>query len=252
MGPEVAFRARLRAGSSAFRAPDLTHFRTDSTWNREEKATAVAEISAELEVRRRDLRRRLSRHLGAAGRRAARKLREADASFSVVKNRLAKRATDGAGAGDARRAPGRADRPDLRPRRRGPRREGDRRLHQGEACSPTRAGSWTVPPWLPTSSARSPASPAWTSLRGQLVGVAASPLTGIVRTLNQLIAGLASQLGQVAEQGLVSGEEPAEPEAGRCGRKLQPRTRPRPRSPRRNRPTIRDFRDRRLSENRRH
>ena len=51
-------------------------------------------------------------------------------------------------------------------------------------------------------------------LRGQLVGLAASPLTGVVRTLNQLIAGLASQLGQVAEQGLVSGESPAaEPEA---------------------------------------
>ena len=28
-------------------------------------------------------------------------------------------------------------------------------------------------------------------LRGQLVGLAASPLTGVVRTLNQLIAGLA-------------------------------------------------------------
>ena len=51
------------------------------------------------------------------------------------------------------------------------------------------------------------------TLRGQLVGLAASPLSGVVRTLNQLLAGLAQQLGQVAEQGLVSGEPPAEPEA---------------------------------------
>ena len=55
-------------------------------------------------------------------------------------------------------------------------------------------------------------------LRGQLVGLAASPLTGIVRTLNQLIAGLASQLGQVAEQGLVGGDAPAgSPAARRSG-----------------------------------
>ena len=47
------------------------------------------------------------------------------------------------------------------------------------------------------------------TLRGQLVGLAASPLSGVVRTLNQLLAGLAQQLGQVAEQGLVSGEAPA-------------------------------------------
>jgi large subunit ribosomal protein L10 len=45
-------------------------------------------------------------------------------------------------------------------------------------------------------------------LHGQLVGTLASPVTGLVRGLNQLIAGLALQLGQIAEQGLVSGEAP--------------------------------------------
>src|SRR4029079_16399286 len=62
------------------------------------------------------------------------------------------------------------------------------------------------------------------ALRGQLVGLAASPLTGLVRTLNQLVAGLAQQLGQVAEQGLVGGdaapaaeEAPAQAEAGAAG-----------------------------------
>ena len=48
-------------------------------------------------------------------------------------------------------------------------------------------------------------------LHAQLVGTAAAPITGLVRGLNQLIAGLAMQLGQIAQQGLVSGE--AEPEA---------------------------------------
>jgi large subunit ribosomal protein L10 len=50
-------------------------------------------------------------------------------------------------------------------------------------------------------------------LTGQLVGTIAAPLTGLVRTLNALISGLALQLGQIAEQGLVSGEAPADQEA---------------------------------------
>jgi large subunit ribosomal protein L10 len=48
--------------------------------------------------------------------------------------------------------------------------------------------------------------PARDVLNGQLVGIMASPVTGLVRGLNQLIAGLAQQLGQIAEQGLVSGQ----------------------------------------------
>jgi large subunit ribosomal protein L10 len=51
--------------------------------------------------------------------------------------------------------------------------------------------------------------PARDVLDGQLVGVLASPVTGVVRLLNQLIAGVAQQLQQIADQGLVSGEEPA-------------------------------------------
>jgi large subunit ribosomal protein L10 len=52
-------------------------------------------------------------------------------------------------------------------------------------------------------------------LHGQLVGLTASPLTGVARGLNALLAGLASQLGQIQEKGLVEGEaepEPAPPE----------------------------------------
>jgi large subunit ribosomal protein L10 len=47
--------------------------------------------------------------------------------------------------------------------------------------------------------------PARDVLHAQLVAMVASPITGLVRTLNALIAGLAIQLGQIAEQGLVGG-----------------------------------------------
>ena len=47
--------------------------------------------------------------------------------------------------------------------------------------------------------------PAREVLHAQLVGVVASPITGLVRGLNALIAGLAIQLGQIVEQGLLPG-----------------------------------------------
>src|SRR2546421_1618642 len=43
-------------------------------------------------------------------------------------------------------------------------------------------------------------------LHGQLVGVIASPITTLVRGLASMISGLAIQLQQIAEQGLVGGE----------------------------------------------
>src|SRR4051794_27765000 len=49
-------------------------------------------------------------------------------------------------------------------------------------------------------------------MHGQLVGMIASPLSGLVRTLNALLSGIAIALGQIQEQGLVTGTEP-EPEA---------------------------------------
>jgi large subunit ribosomal protein L10 len=47
--------------------------------------------------------------------------------------------------------------------------------------------------------------PARDVLHQQLVGMIASPITGLVRGLNALISGLAIQLQQIAEQGLVGG-----------------------------------------------
>jgi large subunit ribosomal protein L10 len=50
-------------------------------------------------------------------------------------------------------------------------------------------------------------------MHGQLVGLVANPLSGLVRTLNALLSGIAIALGQIQEQGLVGGDAPAEPEA---------------------------------------
>ena len=52
--------------------------------------------------------------------------------------------------------------------------------------------------------------PALDVLHGQLVGVIASPITGLVRTLNALLSGVAVQLQQIVEQGLLpAGDAPA-------------------------------------------
>jgi large subunit ribosomal protein L10 len=55
--------------------------------------------------------------------------------------------------------------------------------------------------------------PARDVLHGQLVGMIASPITGLVRVLNALISGLAIQLGQIRDQGLVGGDAAAAEEA---------------------------------------
>jgi large subunit ribosomal protein L10 len=50
-------------------------------------------------------------------------------------------------------------------------------------------------------------------LQGQLVGMLASPITGLVRGLGSLISGLAVALGQIQEKGLVGGGEAQAEEA---------------------------------------
>jgi large subunit ribosomal protein L10 len=56
--------------------------------------------------------------------------------------------------------------------------------------------------------------PAVDVLHGQMVGVLASPITGLVRGLNQLISGLAIALGQIQAEGRLGAEEPPPPEDG--------------------------------------
>lgn len=183
--------------------------------NRDQKQAAVEEISSELESANAVF---AIDYRGISVPQAAElrsKLRESDASFSVVKNRLAKRATDGTDAAAAL----------------------DEHLAGPTALTFIRGDAVVVAKTisdfikandvlaykggLMDGSALAPEQftaiaklPGVDTLRGQLVGLAASPLTGIVRTLNQLVAGLAQQLGQVAEQGLVGGDAaPAAEEA---------------------------------------
>lgn len=135
-------------------------------------------------------------------------LRDADTRFRVVKNRLTLRAADAAGTDT------------LKEHLRGPTAlalvKGDAAL---AAKTLSRLGSeWELlgykgglmdgeelDPDSFTAIARLPGREA---LNAQLAGTVASPLTGLVRGLGSMIQGLALQLGQIAEQGLVSGEAP--------------------------------------------
>jgi len=182
--------------------------------NRDQKQAAVAEISTELEAASAVF---AVDYRGISVPQAAElrsKLRENNASFTVVKNRLAKRATDGTDAAEAI----------------------DEHLVGPTALTFVRGDAVIVAKTisdfikandvlaykggLMDGAALAPEQfsaiarlPGVDALRGQLVGLAASPLSGVVRTLNQLLAGLAQQLGQVAERGLVSGAAPDTPAA---------------------------------------
>jgi len=183
--------------------------------NREQKAAAIAEIADQIResdaVYAVDFR-------GISVPQAATlrsKLRESGATFRVVKNTLTERAADDAGAealkallegptaltfvtGDAAvaaKALAQFNREtDLLAFKGG--------LLDGEALD--------VPQMQ--AIARLPARDV---LYGQLVGMVASPITGVVRGLNALIQGLALQLGQIAEKKesgeIPAGEAPAAP-----------------------------------------
>ena len=141
------------------------------------------------------------------------RLAEADASFRIVKNRLAKLAAESAGT------------------------EGLAELFEGPTAltfvkgDPVTAakaiatfgrehrlldfkgGLMEGAPLGPDQFQEIARLPALEVLHGQLVGVAASPLTGLVRGLGAMLSGVAVALGQIQEKGLIGGEaEPAEPE----------------------------------------
>jgi large subunit ribosomal protein L10 len=177
--------------------------------DREQKAAAVAELTDDLKavdaVFAIDY-RGIS-VTGAAELR--RSLAEADAVFKVVKNRLAKRAAADAGvaeldellvgptaltliSGDAVIAAKALSNFS---------REHDVLAYKGGLMDgePLDVESFTAIARLPGVEV----------LRGQLVGITASPLTGLASGLANLLSGLGRQLSQIAEQGLVSGEAPA-------------------------------------------
>ena len=137
------------------------------------------------------------------------KLREADASFRIVKNTLTERAADQAGA------------------------EGLKELLQGptamtfvrgDAAAAAKAlrdfrratqllefkGGWMNGEALTPEAIDAIAQlPSREVLYGRLVGMVASPLTGLASAMGGLIGGLARQLQAMADQGLVGGDEPA-------------------------------------------
>ena len=139
------------------------------------------------------------------------RLREADATFRVVKNRLTKLAAEKAGEV---RLSELLDGPTALTFVRGDTAQAAKAIstfnkeHDVLAFKGGFMDSLTLDEDTFKSIARLPARPV---LDGQLAGVVASPLTGLVRGLGSMIQGLALQLGQIAEKGLVSGDAPAEP-----------------------------------------
>jgi large subunit ribosomal protein L10 len=136
------------------------------------------------------------------------KLRDVDARFRIVKNSLSERAADKAGA-EA-----------LKPLLQGPTAlalvRGDAALAAKALNDSARAfnvlefkGGVLNGETLSADDVRSIARlPSREVLNAQLVGTIAAPISGLVRTLNALIAGVAIQLQAIADQGLVSVEAP--------------------------------------------
>ena len=182
--------------------------------NREEKSAAIQEISAQIEESEAIF---AVDYRGISVPQAAElrsKLREADASFRIVKNRLTKIAADQVGE---ERLPELLQGPTALTFVRGDTAQAAKAIstfHREHEILAYKGGFMDATS-LDADSFKSIARlPTREVLIGQFAGVVASPLTGLVRGLGSMIQGLASQLGQIADQGLVSGEAPAaEPEA---------------------------------------
>jgi large subunit ribosomal protein L10 len=176
--------------------------------NRDQKAVAIAEIATQINeseaifaVDYRGITVAQAAELRA-------KLRDADATFKVVKNSLTERAADEVGA------------PTLKEYLAGPTAltfvRGDvataakaiADYARATQLLPFKGGLMEGSP-LDVDQIRSLSRlPSREVLYGQLVGVVASPVSGLVRTLSALVGGLASALGQVREK-KESGEIPA-------------------------------------------
>ncbi len=176
--------------------------------NRDQKAAAIAEIATNIEGSQAIF---AVDYLGLSVPQAAElraKLRDVDASFRVVKNSLTERAADQTGAEY------------LKPLLQGPTAltfvHGDAALAAKAIADYARAtqllpfkGGSMDGAALDADQIRSISRlPSREVLYGQLVGVVASPISGLVRTLNALVGGLAIALEQVREK-KESGELPA-------------------------------------------
>ncbi|HWY89582.1 MAG TPA: 50S ribosomal protein L10 [Solirubrobacteraceae bacterium] len=184
--------------------------------NRDQKAAAIAEIAAHIDESQAVF---AVDYKGISVSQAAElraTLRESDATFKVVKNSLTERAADQAGAATLKDL---LQGPTALTFVRGDIATAAKALADyGRATQllPFKGGLMdgaTLDPEQIRSISRLPSREA---LYGQLVGVVASPVSGLVRTLGALVGGLAVALGQVREKQesgeIPAGEAPAAPE----------------------------------------
>jgi large subunit ribosomal protein L10 len=134
-------------------------------------------------------------------------LRGADSTFTIVKNTLAERAADQAGAEGLKelltgptamtfvRGDAAAAAKALRDFRRG----------TGNTLLEFKGGWMNGAALTPEDVDAIAQLPSRDVLIGRLVGLIASPLSGLATALNNLPAGLARQLQQIADQGLIGG-----------------------------------------------
>jgi len=174
--------------------------------NREEKSAAIQEIAAEIQASEAIF---AVDYRGISVSQAAElrsKLREADASFRVVKNRLTKIAADQVGEerlaellqGPTALTFVRGDTAQAAKAITSFNKEHEVLIYKGGFMDATSLDEEAF-----KSIARLPSRDV---LNGQFAGVVASPLTSLVRGLGSMIQGLALQLGQIADKGLVSGD----------------------------------------------
>jgi large subunit ribosomal protein L10 len=177
--------------------------------NRDEKSATIQEIAAQIEGSEAIF---AVDYRGISVPQAAElrsKLREADASFRIVKNRLTKIAADNAGE---QRLAELLQGPTALTFVRGDTAAAAKAItnFNKEHEVLTYKGGFMGETALDADAFKAISRlPGREVLIGQFAGIVASPITGVVRGLNALIQGLASQLGQIADQGLVSGEAPA-------------------------------------------
>jgi large subunit ribosomal protein L10 len=177
--------------------------------NRDEKSATIEEIAAQIEASEAIF---AVDYRGISVPQAAElrsKLRESDASFRIVKNRLSKIAADKAGE---ERLTDLLKGPTALTFVRGDTAQAAKTISSFSKEHNVLAFKGGFMEGLSLDEDRFKAIsrlPGREVLIGQFAGVVASPLTGLVRGLGSMIQGLASQLGQIADQGLVSGEAPA-------------------------------------------
>jgi large subunit ribosomal protein L10 len=176
--------------------------------NKEQKAAVVDEIAAQISEAQAVI---AVDYRGTSVPKAAElraRLRDAETTFRIVKNSLTERAADKAGAGT------------LKELLEGP--TAFAFVHGDTAAAAKALNDFTrevstfqfkggVMEGAPLSVDEIQAIarlPTRDVLHAQLVGLVASPLTGLVRGLNGLISGLAVQLGQIAEQKAAAQAEP--------------------------------------------